>query len=655
MNSISDHQKHACIESEIHENDNPVVTFYSDGSVCSLMQDVEWSFVAKLKTGVGKENKVTFSNVDEKHRLDIQKVVYKIHMQFPSSVSAIQMRINNLKLIASCIGSTEWSKLNNDNDYRQFKNDLKNRKYSITILDQVLACLRKLYDLGIISRYEKNIKYKFTKGLACATKQVKKQHIAIPEGMSSQLFKVAMDIVDKYHPHRDEISTIHAKAIEAQKEVFAEANSKKKVSQRGLQWRVAERLKKIKHNVPDFKLSLLFEDILEIQTACLLVIQGFSGVRLGESVSFDKESYDSVPFSDEFDIPLLLGEITKINENGIPTREAWVTHPISEKAIELAYDISEYARDIYKTIIENYHEDEKKVADRELNTAFITLGVVSQKTKFIQQKSYARRYLKFQKKYKISATQADVDEFDLLNPTRKGTLHVGGFLPKLSPHDFRRTFAVFLVRNKLGNLMTLKHQYKHLNIAMTAWYANHSQLAAQMDFELDDELKELVKAANEDLHTDILFHIFNESETLSGKEGERIAKERDSYAGEIYMSRDEVKEQVKTGALSIVEHPTGFCTNPTCDRICASETSTVTCQHEIVTPEKAKSRIPVRNRLIARFNALNDERTYMASILTQMYTQIKAIEVTLSKHNLDFIPFDAEIKSQTMLIAREKL
>ena len=336
MNSISDHQKHACIESEIHENDNPVVTFYSDGSVCSLMQDVEWSFVAKLKTGVGKENKVTFSNVDEKHRLDIQKVVYKIHMQFPSSVSAIQMRINNLKLIASCIGSTEWSKLNNDNDYRQFKNDLKNRKYSITILDQVLACLRKLYDLGIISRYEKNIKYKFTKGLACATKQVKKQHIAIPEGMSSQLFKVAMDIVDKYHPHRDEISTIHAKAIEAQKEVFAEANSKKKVSQRGLQWRVAERLKKIKHNVPDFKLSLLFEDILEIQTACLLVIQGFSGVRLGESVSFDKESYDSVPFSDEFDIPLLLGEITKINENGIPTREAWVTHPISEKAIELA-------------------------------------------------------------------------------------------------------------------------------------------------------------------------------------------------------------------------------------------------------------------------------------------------------------------------------
>ena len=239
MNSTSDHQKYTNIESVSPDYDNPVVTFYSDGSVCSRMLDVEWSFVATLMTGVGKENKVTFSNIDENHRFDIQKVVYKIHKQFPSSVSAIQMRINNLKLIASCIGSTEWTKLNQDNYYRQFKNNLKNRKYSITILDQVLACLRKLHDLGIISRYEKNTKYKFTKGLACSTKQVKKQHIAIPEGMSSQLFKVAMDIVDKYHPYRHEISAIHAKAIQAQIEVFAEADSKKKVSKRGLQWRVS--------------------------------------------------------------------------------------------------------------------------------------------------------------------------------------------------------------------------------------------------------------------------------------------------------------------------------------------------------------------------------------------------------------------------------
>ena len=44
---------------------------------------------------------------------------------------------------------------------------------------------------------------------------------------------------------------------------------------------------------------------------------------------------------------------------------------------------------------------------------------------------------------------------------------------------------------------------------MTAWYANHSLLAAQMDFELDTELMDMVKDANEDLHTEILFHIFN--------------------------------------------------------------------------------------------------------------------------------------------------
>ncbi|NQY35034.1 MAG: hypothetical protein HRT37_08740 [Alteromonadaceae bacterium] len=636
------------------EDSNPIVTYNSDSSPCSYMTDLEWNFVAEIKVGVGKKTKVSFKNIDKAIRLDIQKTILSIHQKFPSSISTLQMRINNLHLIAKCLGSTNWDNLNQDANYRKFKAEIKKKKYSITILDQTLSCLRKLYDLGLTIRYEKNEKYKFTKGLACATKQVKKQHIAIPEKISSKLFNTAMDIVEKYHPYRHSISNIHAKAIIAQQEVFSEADSKKKVAKRGLQWRVGERIKKIKHSIPDFNLSLFFEDILEIKTACILVVQGFSGVRLGESISFNKDSYDTIPFSEEFDIPILKGEITKINEKGVPTHEAWVTHPISEKAIELAHDMSEYARAIYKEKIKNYSPDERKVAEREINCSFITLGIISQKTDFIQQKSYARRYLKFQKKHDITASQSDVEEFDLLNPTRKGTLKVGGYLPKLSPHDFRRTFAVFLVRNKLGNLMTLKHQYKHLNIAMTAWYANHSLLAAQMDFELDTELMDMVKDANEDLHTEILFHIFNESESLSGKEGERIANERENYAGDIYMSRKDIKDQVRSGLLSIVEHPTGYCIKPSCDRICASDTSSITCQNEIVTLEKAKARMPKRLRLIKRFNALNDEKSYMASILAQIYTQIKAIELTLTKHSLDFMPFEAEIKSQTMLLVGEQ-
>ena len=71
------------------------------------------------------------------------------------------------------------------------------------------------------------------------------------------------------------------------------------------------------------------------------------------------------------------------------------------------------------------------------------------------------------------ANTADVKEFDLLNPTRIGDLKVGKILVP-HPHAFRRTFAVYLVRNRLGSLLDLKYQFKHMNVAMTSWYSNQS-------------------------------------------------------------------------------------------------------------------------------------------------------------------------------------
>ena len=180
----------------------------------------------------------------------------------------------------------------------------------------------------------------------------------------------------------------------------------------------------------------------------------------------------------------------------------------------------------------------------------------------------------------------DLKEFKLLNPTRADDV-IDNKLPKLSAHDFRRTFAVFLVRNKLGNIMTLKHQYKHLNTFMTMWYANHSEIAHDLDISLDEDLKNMIFEANIEITTEALYQIYN-SDTLSGKEGERIIEERNKheYYGVIYKAREVIEQEVRSEKISIVEHPTGYCLNPNCDRICASNLSTVTCQHEVTTPAK---------------------------------------------------------------------
>ena len=170
-----------------------------------------------------------------------------------------------------------------------------------------------------------------------------------------------------------------------------------------------------------------------------------------------------------------------------------------------------------------------------------------------------------------------------------------------------------------------------------------------LDLSLDTELAGLVNEANISVVTDALFEIYN-SETLSGGKGERILQERDqeTYAGHIFTSREDIERQVRSGSVSVVEHPTGYCFKPDCRRICSSDRSSKTCQFEAITPQKARSRINYRRRLIERFNALNDGKLYMANILTDMALKIETIEQTLAAHNIEFTPFKADMKAKSM-------
>ncbi len=182
---------------------------------------------------------------------------------------------------------------------------------------------------------------------------------------------------------------------------------------------------------------------------------------------------------------------------------------------------------------------------------------------------------------------------------------------------------------------------------MTLYYQKESDLLRELDFVIDDELIGEIEGVRKVILTETLYNIYNECETLSGKEGVRILNERNKYAGTIYMTRKEIQSQIDNGTISVVEHPTGYCTKPDCDRVCASDKSANTCQHEIVTPEKAKARIPVRERMIARFRSMNTGDYFNYSILYAIKLEIKSIEITLSKHGIDITPFNDEIVKAT--------
>lgn len=615
-----------------HEG-NPIVTFNQDGSARSYLKDLFWDFVSDIKNGKGKVSILSFAHISEVHRYNIQHTLYLIQYKRNLAVGTLEHTRASLQTIVECLGSSDFTLLDKDYHYRMFSENLKAKNFSDKTIQKIFGVLNNLHDIGIIERLINGLSFRTIH--ASLTKKTE-QHIAIPEQLASTLFGNAIAQIEKYHPYRHEINDVCEKVITTEHLLKNKCTSTK-----------YKAIKAIKHNIPDFTPQKSFSDVNKIQLCCYLVVLGFSGVRQGEAVSFNSESYSETIMNDGINLSLLKGEITKNNISGVARPEVWVTHPIVKLALELASDMIKYARNYYLEKISHFDIDSRESALFDLKSAFLVTGVYLQRRHFIS-KGFNQGLTRLIKKWKLKAVEADVKEFDLINPTRKGQLKIGGYLPKLSAHDFRRTFAVFVVRNKLGNVMTIKHQYKHDNINMSQWYANGSSFAAAMDFSVDQELMQMVKESNEEISVEIYDSIFNQEEVLTGKEGERIINDRNNYKGSIYRSKDEIRRQIKNGSLSVVEHPTGYCVNPSCDRICASNKSAVTCQFEIITLDKAKSRMDVRKRLIERFIKLNNGSNYMASILSNIYVEIKAIEITLAKHNLPFDPFLSTIQSNTM-------
>ncbi len=629
----------------LEQNQNLPVTLNADGSVRSRIFDVEWNFKGVIASGLKTQKMVSFKAVKHAYRPEIQLTLFKIiTYKKRLSVSSISKVVSSLVLISTLLGHVDWSKLDDDLIYREFCTNLKAKKNSFGTMEHLSGILKLLFILGLTGRNIGSHK-KFGKDHSCEKKRNSQQTIALPESIMNRLYGTALDYIDRYYSKRYEISRANQVYLEIQESYRDTRGNIKNFSL----W--------FKRNHPKFNLDLVYcphhREVFKgepkkyqpkkltqtLQEACLIVLCGFSAARIGEVLSFTKKSYQTIEFED-ITVSLLLGYSTKPQSMGKKKREVYPTHPITKNALALAYDMSMFARKIHRSKAKLIADSaDKKVALEEINSTFISLDVSRNEVRLFLVQQTADTLQNFAEMHDITATSEDVTEYDLLNPTRKGELKIGKPLPSLGPHTCRRTFAVFLKRNKLGDLLTLRYATKHKNLGMAAWYTNNADLATLHDYELDSELMDMVQEANEQMFAEQLFYIYNEAETLSGGEGERILAARNTYQGTLYMSYEEILSQVKSGAISMVELPTGFCTKQNCDRTCTKPD----CPTKIVSPEKALEQKALRERLIKKFTAYNTGEGYRRAILQKFSLDIESIEKTLAKHNIVFEPFTDEI------------
>lgn len=626
-----------------------VVTVNNEGHPLSYIYNLVWDFNDMQAIGNGKLAHVSFTYTSEQHRRQIQAAVYecmqkeRAENKQHSSYHKLTKFRRGLQLIAELVGSPNWALLTDDNAWKKFKKAVKvgvgkgqlGRGSCDTILSTIIILNWLGYCDRIISLKDLGVSNLF---------RASRQAIAIPIVMYANLLRNAISTLEKYHPYRHAISNVMGEAYRVAEITRAQAEADE-CSLGYKQQLVKKAVQRITHKIPDFKVRLDGEALSKIQIQCAMVVMAFSGVRISELLSFNKDSYQI-----KADVPVLIGETTK-GTGGRPRVETWQTHPVAKDAIELANDMTEFLRPIYRQKINGGQLQGRSLIKslREINSAFLSLEPVRTHITYVNNKFPTRINNYF--KESVIASSEDIEEFNRLNPSRRGALVEGRGLPKLSPHDFRRTFAVFFKRFGFGSSNTIKFQYKHKNIQMSDYYANNARLQAMEDILLDNDLLQLMQEEGIQMGVDFFDEIYNESDVLSGAEGKRIAEDKFKKlrgGHQVYMTRDEIESLLRNGTLSVVKLPTGgYCTNSECSRLCGLQEFTADkkpCAFKVVTDNEAKTVLRQNKRLIATFRGLNTGDCLNHSILVGLKQKIQLNELTLKEHKINFEPFTDKVE-----------
>ncbi|CAK2438328.1 Phage integrase family protein [Vibrio crassostreae] len=644
--------------------ENPYVTFDSDGKGVSRVFDVKWDFTAL------NQNKkiISFGHIDDKYRHDIQSYLYAL-MQWQKEKSNSNSHVavitligtrNRLSTIATRWGKSDFSLLSSEREWKKCSIKLEEISSESTC-GYLASGINSLNKAGLVTRYVHKREYIQW----VAPDAGGGQAIAFPEAIHVSVLKTVVEFVETYHPYRHQISEAMEKLYTYQDDMLIAELKALDVStltyrqMLNFSLRMSRKTSKWPERkaIPNFSFHRRGNWLGTLLRMCFICVGLFSAARKEELLSMNKESYDDSLAA----VPKVSGVSTKGNK-GEKIYTTWNTAPIAKLALELAYDATQAARKYSLERLDDGYQNGQLTQDKynamlqDLESAFISSDIPYNSETLINKTSLkysidgAHDALNM-KQFNIAASAEDVDEFDLLNPERAGSLKVGGGLPRLSPHDLRRSFVVFMVKNRLGNALTVKYQLKHRNINMSNWYANYSELARTNQLLMDTQLMNDFDAAIEASAVDAWDEIYNVSDTLSGAEGERIARnkaERLAQGEKIVMSRSELVALVRSGDKSIVLLPTGgYCTNRNCERLCSlMDIVEAPCEHKVVTDKAAKRLSRERDNLIASFRAINDMGDYANElILDARKKKIQSIEPTLVKHSIPFEIFNDDIKA----------
>jgi len=578
------------INKEWDEIDDIPVTYNFEEEPVSYFFDERWDLSAYVDVKITHKTKLSFLDIQSQDLIREFKLICfsllyvagNARITRPKKTSTIIAIRSKLMQVYKYLDDKKFSSikvLNHPIIYSEYCTFLKSCNSSVGQLKLLFSALKSVefmanhlpiaLELPIEgSVHEEAHKY------ADENKLKGDQYYAIPTDIMQKLYGYAINIVETYHPFKEDLhcllSDINRNYALGKKAVDD------KMSSGVWSW--------LEENSPDYRVEvnkhkplpykelinshlegtplegllpnseiLLQSKLSRIKVLCILLCGAFTGMRRSELYGLHADSFVEKDINGNkfYYLKSVMHKMTQ----GPGKKTAWITSPITKKAIELAEAINRHLSNQLAI-----HEDPSKQL---LSSCLLLTQSSKRVAPRVKYESALRdAFNKISFEAELYVTKKDIKEFKLINPNCNNVISekrikIGALWP-ITAHQFRRTFAVFAKRHNLCSDIAIKQQFKHIYLPMSEWYGEGGIAARLQNLNVDEDLKSLLDDISSEVTTQAVYEWYNTDKKLFGKMGQSISEER-KYVATHFSSWDAIKKQVDKGLITLVGTLHSYC------------------------------------------------------------------------------------------------
>ncbi|MGR5187737.1 site-specific integrase [Photobacterium damselae] len=377
-----------------------------------------------------------------------------------------------------------------------------------------------------------------------------------------------------------------------------------------------------------------------IEGACFGACSAFTGMRISELTQIDGDSYKEVEI-DGIKLCTMRSWTDKLEK--LSREDTWACAPICEKALLILTVLNDKYRsisgDIHLSPRFSFRGDGKGWTGDTINRQLKDLH--------LNTTNLRHTFYDYSLHVDIRYVPEEMDEvFNLLNPIvhkKLNPIHKnehGRLYWCFSSHSLRRTFAHFVVGHGLVSLASLKHQFKHIHLAMTAIYASHSEVLMLLGIQSPAKIKEKIQEQEIESHAEYLKDMIEHPEEQSGGFMKFMSGES-MVVGDARFNQ--LVEDTKGANKS-----TGFGTcfsGELCSMGHLFEPSKCVgrdCENLNVNKVEAENWVIRRERCIEKIEKMKEMGMFNRSSLATQLSDIRTAEKVMFDHNIQFEKYRVE-------------